>query len=327
MPEQQPAPSMGFGGPPGGYGGPQGPPASTGPTIPDPTGGAAGVLAGVYGSQFLNRGQQLVQGGVGYFSGDIFLSLFAVDHRYCRNKLKVLLWPFGANLHRKHEQVAVQGGPRFRAPRHDVAAPDLYIPLCAVATYVVLCSLASEARHGFSTDVVFLRTSRAALAWAFLAAVYRAVVYLGHGRSAGPSHAGNMQTHGTTVPLMELVAYAGYLFVLLDVAIAVGLLLAWPAAYWAALCYGTACLVVFHKNVLQNLRIDMHSVGSQALDVGTAWGQNYAMFGLLIMQLPVMWLLGIAPAKVAEAAATVASKAAAGAGSLGVMDGAGGGAS
>lgn len=35
------------------------------------------------------------------------------------------------------EQVA--GGLKYKPPRHDINAPDLYLPLMAFATYIMLC--------------------------------------------------------------------------------------------------------------------------------------------------------------------------------------------
>ena len=33
------------------------------------------------------------------------------------------------------------GGLKYKPPRHDINAPDLYLPLMAVATYIMLCGL------------------------------------------------------------------------------------------------------------------------------------------------------------------------------------------
>ena len=60
--------------------------AGDGAPPPHPTGAqnAAGVLANVYGSHLLHSSQERMQATLGYFSGDIFLSLFNVDQRYVK---------------------------------------------------------------------------------------------------------------------------------------------------------------------------------------------------------------------------------------------------
>ncbi|GKE11061.1 YIF1B-like protein, partial [Tanacetum coccineum] len=63
---------------------------------------------------------------------------FQVNDHYVRNKLKVVLFPF---LHRGHwtrTTEPVGGRLSYKPPIYDINAPDLYIPLMAFGTYVVL---------------------------------------------------------------------------------------------------------------------------------------------------------------------------------------------
>ncbi|KAK8624591.1 hypothetical protein V6N13_089483 [Hibiscus sabdariffa] len=61
-----------------------------------------------------------------------------VNEQYVMNKLKLISLPF---LHKGHWERATEklGGELFyKPPIDDISAPDLYIPLMAIGTYVVL---------------------------------------------------------------------------------------------------------------------------------------------------------------------------------------------
>jgi hypothetical protein len=58
---------------------------------------------------------------------------------FCQLKLILVCQLFLVQGHwtRIAEQVA--GGLKYKPPRHDINAPDLYLPLMAFATYIMLC--------------------------------------------------------------------------------------------------------------------------------------------------------------------------------------------
>ncbi|KAG2242462.1 hypothetical protein Bca52824_095689 [Brassica carinata] len=71
-----------------------------------------------------------------YFSDPQYY--FQVNDQYVRNKLKIVLLPF---LHRGHWtriSEPVVGRLSYKPPIYDINAPDLYIPLMAFGTYLVL---------------------------------------------------------------------------------------------------------------------------------------------------------------------------------------------
>ncbi|KAI5064763.1 hypothetical protein GOP47_0019458 [Adiantum capillus-veneris] len=98
---------------------------------------------GAYGEKLFGTSREYVQSNISrYFSGQNFQYYFQVNDQYVKNKLKVILFPF---LHKGHwtriaEQVA--GGLTFRPPVFDINAPDLYIPLMAFGTFIVLSGIA-----------------------------------------------------------------------------------------------------------------------------------------------------------------------------------------
>ena len=49
----------------------------------------------------------------------------------------------------------ISGGNKYLPPRQDVNAPDLYIPLCALMTYVVLAGMVATANRRFSPSSLY----------------------------------------------------------------------------------------------------------------------------------------------------------------------------
>ncbi|KAK6274081.1 hypothetical protein POUND7_011164 [Theobroma cacao] len=92
---------------------------------------------GAYEEKLFRSGSAYVPGNISrYFSNPQYY--FQVSDQYVMNKLKLILFPF---LHKGHWMRATEtvGGEfSYKPPIHDINAPDLYIPLMAFGTYVVL---------------------------------------------------------------------------------------------------------------------------------------------------------------------------------------------
>ncbi|KAF5749505.1 protein YIF1B-like [Tripterygium wilfordii] len=94
---------------------------------------------GAYGETLLGSGSAYVQTNISrYLSNPRYY--FQVNDDYVKNKLKVILFPF---LHRGHwmratEKVGGRSEFSYKPPVYDINAPDLYIPLMAFGTYLVL---------------------------------------------------------------------------------------------------------------------------------------------------------------------------------------------
>merc|ERR1719335_1897319 len=74
-----------------------------------------------------------------FFRGDALAYYFDVNTKYALNKLRLLLCPFihQGSWTRLRDQV--EGRFAYKPPRHDVNAPDLYIPCTTMYLYVVAC--------------------------------------------------------------------------------------------------------------------------------------------------------------------------------------------
>ncbi|KAM8794002.1 protein YIF1B [Eudromia elegans] len=181
-------------------------------------------LAAAYGSSLASQGRDMVDrnlerlvpvGRLKYY--------FAVDTAYVGRKLALLLFPF---LHQDWQVRYQQDAPV--APRFDVNAPDLYIPVMAFITYVLVAGLALGTQNRFSPDSLGLQAS-SALAWllAEVLAVLLALYLL-----AVPADLG----------AADLAAFAGYKYVGMIGGLVAGLLFG-TAGYYAVL--GWCCLTIF----------------------------------------------------------------------------------
>ncbi|TYJ24721.1 hypothetical protein E1A91_A08G280600v1 [Gossypium mustelinum] len=125
---------------------------------------------------------------------------FKVNDQYVMNKLKLILFPF---LH--------------QPPIDDVNAPDLYIPLMAFGTYVVLAGFflgISGKQLQMNSEPVFVechfllhdpsvQATNGMLGWLFQVLLEATLHTFGDG----------------DVPLLDIVAYGGYTFVAVSITI------------------------------------------------------------------------------------------------------------
>ncbi|XP_054855066.1 protein YIF1B isoform X2 [Eublepharis macularius] len=178
-------------------------------------------LAAAYGSSLASQGKALVDrnierlvpvGRLKYY--------FAVDSLYVGRKLGRLLFPF---LH----QVQYQQD-RPVAPRLDVNAPDLYIPVMAFITYILVAGLALGTQNRFSPDLLGLQAS-SALAWLIVEVL---AILLGL----------YLVTVNTDLTTIDLVAFSGYKYVGMIVGLVAGLLFG-KTGYFLLLSW--CCLSIF----------------------------------------------------------------------------------
>eukprot|EP00798_Chlamydomonas_sp_ICE-L_P015555 gene15553-21649_t len=95
--------------------------------------GGLQLLSGCDSSGANNR--PTVQQRMSWLSGTALNSYFAVNGAYVRSKLAMLLAPYLKQW--TFTRQADQSGQRLQAPRPDMNAPDLYIPIMALWTYCV----------------------------------------------------------------------------------------------------------------------------------------------------------------------------------------------
>ncbi|XP_064359098.1 protein YIF1B isoform X1 [Dromaius novaehollandiae] len=214
----------GGGAPPGrGYGVP--PPAASRYLPPASfLGEPVSSLAVAYGTSLASQGRDIVDRNIDRLVPVGRLKYyFAVDTVYVGRKLGLLVFPF---MHQDWQVRYQQDAPV--APRFDVNAPDLYIPVMAFITYVLVAGLALGTQNRFSPDSLGLQAS-SALAWlivevlAILLSLY-------------------LVTVNTDLTTIDLIAFSGYKYVGMIVGLVSGLLFG-KTGYYVVL--GWCCISIF----------------------------------------------------------------------------------
>ncbi|KAH0464477.1 hypothetical protein IEQ34_007263 [Dendrobium chrysotoxum] len=244
---------------------------------------------GAYGEKFLGSSSEFMQSNITQHLSDPQY-YFQVNGRYVRNKLKVILFPF---LHRGHwtritEPVA--GRLSYKPPIHDINAPDLYIPFMAFGTYVVLSGFYSgvfgrlfyleftclnhrtnpSIPEGFTPEALSLQFTKGLFGWLFEVLILKGILY-----SMGSGEA----------PLLDIVAYGGYAFAALSLAIIARIL--WSFSYyfmlpWICICTGVFLLKTMKRVLLGSARgYEKHSSR-----------QHYLLLLMVASQFPLLFWLG-----------------------------------
>ncbi|KAJ6663558.1 hypothetical protein lerEdw1_009637 [Lerista edwardsae] len=197
-----------------------------------PPGGAAAALlrepvsslAAAYGSSLASQGKEIVDRNLDRLVPVSTLKYyFAVDTAYVGRKLGLILFPF---LHQDWQVRYQQDTPV--APRFDINAPDLYIPVMAFITYILVAGLALGTQNRFSPDLLGLQAS-SALAWLVVEVL---VVLLSL----------YLVTVNTDLSTIDLVAFSGYKYVGMIVGLLAGLLFG-RLGYYLLLSW--CCITIF----------------------------------------------------------------------------------
>lgn len=130
---------------------------------------------------------------------DVLRYYFYVSNGYVYSKLRLLLFPFQHRDWARIVTVDHEGRAAYRPPRDDLNAPDLYIPLMAFVTWIILSSVARATQESFSPEVFGKLASRG------LSVVLLEVLVLKGGLY--------MLSDAPAPPILTLVAWSGYKFV------------------------------------------------------------------------------------------------------------------
>ncbi|XP_062996780.1 protein YIF1B [Elgaria multicarinata webbii] len=194
-------------------------------------------FAAAYGSSLATQGKELVDRNIYRFIPVTKLKYyFAVDTVYVGKKLGLLLFPF---LHQDWQVQYQQDTPV--APRFDVNAPDLYIPVMAFITYILVAGLALGTQNRFSPDLLGLQAS-SALAW-LIVEVLAVLISL------------YLITVNTDLSTIDLVAFSGYKYVGMIVGLLAGLLFG-KTGYYLLLSW---CCVTIFVFMIRTLRLKILS--------------------------------------------------------------------
>ncbi|KAF2350913.1 Yif1 family [Trinorchestia longiramus] len=189
-----------------------------------------------YGQQLVGQGQQFIDQKLEkYMSVSKVKYYFAVDTHYVMKKIQLIFFPF---THSDWSVKFEQGDGAHVQPRHDVNAPDLYIPTMAFVTYILVVGLSLGLMNRFSPDALGLQASSAVVWLVLEVCCVLAALHLNSGAVVRrPLHA------------LHVLALAGYKYPGMIVMLSAGMLLP-GSGYYATQAYCSVALALFMVSVV-----------------------------------------------------------------------------
>uniref|UniRef100_A0A224XEM5 Protein YIF1 n=1 Tax=Panstrongylus lignarius TaxID=156445 RepID=A0A224XEM5_9HEMI len=158
-------------------------------------------MAFMYGTRIMDTGKEIVDKEINKFvSLNRLKCYFAVDTIYTIKKLKLLLFPY---YNTSWSPKVFRGQPAL--PKEDVNSPDLYIPLMAYITFVLLAGYMIGKQSGFRPEILGVLATQA-LGYLLIELAFQLIIL----------YITNLQTCLST---WDLVAFSGYKFVGIIVAL------------------------------------------------------------------------------------------------------------
>ncbi len=204
---------------------------------------------------------------------------FAVNHHYVQRKLFTLVFPFRKRHWRREVKDDGSGGggvdgggkPHYQIPMLDENAPDLYIPLMAFVTYVLVTGYAKGTKNSFTPEVLVEVTSSCLVMQVLEIAVIRLGLYL-------------LQAPAS---VSDLLAVTGYKYVALNINMVLGLNLG-ASAYMMAMVYTGLAMAYFSlKTFAQAVRLaGPRDLSSAPVRV------ELMVLGFALLQFFSVWWLG-----------------------------------
>lgn len=218
-----------------------------------------------YGQELASQGQAVVDRNIGRFVAMSHLkTYFAVDTNYVLKKLSILLFPF---VHKDWTVHYQQTEPI--APRLEINAPDLYIPVMGFVTYVLVSGLVLGTQQRFSPEHLGI-TASSLLAWLLVEVL---LIWLCLYLLAVVSQ----------LKWLDIFAYCGYKYVSMIVSVGVSLV-GGRQAYYAALAYSAITIAYF---LVQSLRLSIQPHVTE----GASKLRNYFLLLIALLQpLMMLWL-------------------------------------
>ncbi|XP_058077838.1 uncharacterized protein LOC131226141 isoform X3 [Magnolia sinica] len=208
-----------------------------------------------FGNTFSGTGSGLIRGGLGAYGEKILGS----SSEYVQS-----------NGHWTRITEPVGGRLSYKPPIYDINAPDLYIPLMAFVTYVVLAGFSLGLLGKFSPEALSLQFTKGLLGWFLQVALLKVLLYsLGSGEA----------------PLLDIIAYAGYAFTGMSVAVLAWIF--WSYAYYFMMPWMCICMAVFLvKTVKRVLFAEVRSHDKHSSI------HHYLLLFMAVSQFPLFFWLG-----------------------------------
>lgn len=227
-------------------------------------------MAMQYGSSLAGQGKDLVNKNLEkYVSTSKLKYYFAVDTAYVGKKLLMLFFPYShTNWSIKFDQ------DQPVAPRFDENAPDLYIPVMAFVTYVLVSGIVLGTQDRFTPEQLGLQASTA-LVWIIieLIAIMLSLYVM------------NLSTE---LKYMDVLSYTGYKFVGMIFSLLGGMLFQ-STGYYGVLAWFSIAIVFFLVRTLKS-QIMPRSETEGFSGTGTK-RSLYLILSISLSQPLLMWWL------------------------------------
>jgi hypothetical protein len=152
------------------------------------------------GRSAMTAGQEYMEENFNrYVNVSILKHYFNVSNRYVLSKLALILCPWRHRPWSRKKHVSPNGQEGFLPPREDINSPDMYIPLMAFVTYILLYTLITGLRGSFRPDLLGSISGTALVVVLSEIALLKFAMYV--------------LAISSDSQLLDLVAYLGYKFV------------------------------------------------------------------------------------------------------------------
>ncbi|KAG0235661.1 hypothetical protein BGW42_004900 [Actinomortierella wolfii] len=231
-----------------------------------------------FGRSAVMAGQEYVEQNLNRWVNRAALQpYFNVSNSYVVNKLKLLVFPWRhkpwARLMKRSDSTGECIG--YLPPRDDINAPDMYIPVMAFVTYVLLVGVSEGASNKFRPEILG-PTASSALAVILLEFILiKLCIYLLNITSE--------------VSMLDLLAYSGYKFVGIIVSIVVGLAGVPSSLFWAVFLYMGGATGFF---LLRSLRyVILPEAATGIVQPPQRKRRIHFLICLSVLQFAFMWAL------------------------------------
>ncbi|KJH43934.1 Hrf1 family protein [Dictyocaulus viviparus] len=218
-----------------------------------------------FGGQFAEQQKEKL---VNYLNAFNLKYYFSVDNLYVGKKIGILLFPF---FHRDWS-LKFYGSEGPATAKDDVNAPDLYIPLMAFITYIIVSGFVLGTQGRFSPEKLGILTSNAFI-WIIMENI---VIFISK----------YVMNISQSLSVWHSLAYSTYKFVGMIICLLM-FMCGGKTFYYCTLLYTTLALVFFLLRTVKNFVLDSHHFGG---DDGRKRKLALILF-ILITQPFIMWWL------------------------------------
>jgi len=170
-------------------------------------------------------------------------------------------------------------GEESKEKKLNVRSNDLYIPLMAFVTYVLVCGLTRGTLDDFHPEILSSTASFASALLGIEVIGTKTAFYFG-------------SRDGKRVTFLDLLSISGYKFVCLVGIVSCGLFTGGNGiAYWLSFVYCSLSTAIAMRLLLWFTLSTQSGSPRSEWNVGASKGSAYVCWGIAAVQLPILWLL------------------------------------